>query len=120
MKVVEHIRYVYSCRRCEREDIATPVVTAPMPALVLPGSLVSPSVMAQIMNLKYGEGTPLYRQEKQLARLGIKLSRQTLANWVLCGANKWLKLIYDRMHEHLLQQDVLHADETTLQVLGEV
>jgi len=118
-KVVKHVRYVYACRRCEREDINTPIVTAPMPAPVLSGSLASPSVMAHIMNQKYGESMPLYRQEQQFARLGLKLSRQTLANWVLYGANKWLTLIYDRMHEHLLKQDVLHADETTLQVLHE-
>lgn len=42
-----------------------------------------------------------------------------LANWVLYGANNWLVLLYDRMHEHLLKRDILHADETTLQVLRE-
>lgn len=31
----------------------------------------------------------------------------------------WLSLLYDRMKHHLLQQDILHADETTLQVLRE-
>lgn len=119
VKVVKHVRYVYSCRRCEREEITTPIVTAPMPAPVLPGSLVSPSVMAYIMNQKYGEGLPLYRQEQQFAGLGIELSRQTLANWVLHGANNWLRLVYDRLHAYLLKRDILHADETTLQVLRE-
>lgn len=49
VSVVKHVRYVYACRRCEREKIKTPIVTAPMPAPVLPGSLVSPSAMAHIM-----------------------------------------------------------------------
>lgn len=71
------------------------------------------------MNQKYVEGMPLYRQEQQFARLGIELSRQTLANWMLYGANEWLTPLYDRMHHHLLKQDILHADETTLQVLHE-
>ncbi|APC08157.1 transposase IS66 family protein [Moorella thermoacetica] len=119
VKVVKHVRYVYSCRHCEREELTTPVVTAPMPAPVLPGSLVSPSLMAYIMNQKYGEGLPLYRQEQQFKSLRIELSRQALANWVLHGANKWLTLIYDRLHAHLLKEDILHADETTLQVLRE-
>jgi len=35
MKVVKHIRYVYACRRCEREEINTPIVTAPAPSPVL-------------------------------------------------------------------------------------
>lgn len=119
VKVVKHVRYVYSCRRCEREEINTPVVTAAMPAPVLPGSLVSPSAMAYVMNQKYVEGMPLYRQEQQLARLGVELSRQTLANWMLLGADRWLAPLYDCMREHLLGQDILHADETTLQVLRE-
>ena len=42
VKLVKHIRHVYSCRYCEREGISTPVVTAPMPAPALPGSLASP------------------------------------------------------------------------------
>ena len=90
-----------------------------MPAPVLPGSLVSPSAMAYIMTQKYVESMPLYRQEKQFARLGIELSRQTLANWMIQGAEQWLEPLYKRMHEHLLKQDILHADETTLQVLRE-
>ncbi|MGI9863086.1 IS66 family transposase, partial [Moorella naiadis] len=119
VKVVKHVRYVYSCRRCEREEISTPVITAPMPAPVLPGIPVSPSLLAYIMTQKYGAGLPLYRQEQQFKGLGIELSRQTLANWVLHGANTWLTPIYDRLHEHLVQKDILHADETTLQVLRE-
>ncbi|KYH31209.1 transposase IS66 family protein [Moorella mulderi DSM 14980] len=38
---------------------------------------------------------------------------------MLHGANTWLTLIFDRLHEHLLKRDILHADETTLQVLQE-
>jgi transposase len=50
VKVVKHVRYVYSCRHCEREEIQTPIVTAPMPAPVYPGSLASPSSMAYVMS----------------------------------------------------------------------
>lgn len=53
-----------------------------------------------------------YRQEKQLERFGVPLSRQTLANWMLYGATNWLSLLYGRMHAHLLQEEILHADET--------
>jgi transposase len=119
LKVVKHVRYVYACRHCEHEELETPIVTAPMPTPVYSGSLASPSLMAHIMNQKYGDGLPLYRQEKQFARLGVALSRQTIANWMIHGANQWLCLIYHRMHQLLLKQDILHADETTLQVLRE-
>lgn len=117
--VVKHVRYTYACRRCDREAINTPVITAPMPAPVLPGSLVSPSAMAFVMTGKYVDALPLYRQEQSLSRLGIDISRQTMANWMIQGAQRWLYPLYERMHELLLKEEVLHADETPLQVLHE-
>lgn len=119
VKVVEHVQHIYSCRQCEREGIETPIVTAKMPTPIYPKSLASASAMAYIMNQKYVEGMPLYRQEKQLERFGVYLSRQTLANWMIYGATNWLSILYKRMHELLLENDILHADETTLQVLAE-
>lgn len=119
VKIVEHVRYVYACRQCEKENISTPVITAKMPNPVLKGSFVSPSLMAYIMNRKYCEAIPLYRQEQQFGNFGIDLSRQNLANWIIHGANDWLKYIYDRLHKTLLKETILHADETTMQVLSE-
>ncbi|HSW39757.1 MAG TPA: IS66 family transposase, partial [Acidobacteriota bacterium] len=58
------------------------------------------------------------RQEQHYARLGIDLSRGVLSNWMLKGS-EWLELIYDRSKQVLLEQGVLHADESTLQVLKE-
>lgn len=118
-KVVKHVRRVYACRQCEREGTETPIITAPMPAPAAPGSLASPSALAHIMTQKYVDALPLYRQEQQLARLGLDLSRQTMANWMLNASEQWLQPLYDRLHTHLLTRKVLHADETTLQVLQE-
>jgi len=52
VKVVRHVRYVYSCRSCEQDEIQTPFVTAPMPKPAFPNSLASPSAVAFIMNHK--------------------------------------------------------------------
>lgn len=71
------------------------------------------------LHQKYVEGLPLYRQEQELARLGIPLSRQTLANWVIYNSQIWSSILYDRMHVHLKKESVLHGGETTLQVLAE-
>jgi len=53
VKVMEHVRYVYGCRHCERHEIQTPIVSAPMPRPVQSGSLASPSSVAYIMSQKY-------------------------------------------------------------------
>lgn len=116
--VVKHLRYQYGCRQCDQAASGTPLVTAPHPTPAFPHSLASPSAVAYIMSQKFVDGLPLYRQEQSLARLGVTLSRQTLANWMLAGA-EWLIPLYDRLQELLLTRDILHADETTLQVLRE-
>lgn len=90
--VVEHVRHVYACRACELNEITTPIITANMPKPVLAGSFVSPSLMAYVMTRKYAEAIPLYRQEQQFKNFGVDFSRQTLSNWVIRGANDWLKI----------------------------
>ena len=64
-------------------------------------------------------GSPLYRQEQELHRQGIQLSRQTMSNWILRAAEEYLAPVYEQLHRELLGREVLHADETTLQVLRE-
>lgn len=119
VSVVKHVRYVYSCRNCEKNEVSTPIATAPMPAPVIPKSLASPSAIAYAIEQKFVQGVPLYRQEQQFERLGIALSRQTISNWLLETSRRYLRPLYERMHAHLLQRDILLADETTLQVLKE-
>ena len=61
----------------------------------------------------------MYRLEQEFNRQGLKLSRQTMANWLLKASEKWFQPVYDVLHEQLYKEPVLHADETTLQVLKE-
>jgi len=116
---VTHKRFIYACRNCEKENGESTIVAAPMPKAVLPGSLASPSSAAHILSQKYAEGMPLYRQEQNLARFGVDLSRQTMANWAMKLSELWLRPLYENMHERLLREDILHCDETTVQVLKE-
>jgi len=119
VKVVEHRRAVYSCRNCERHGEHVPFVKAAMPEPLINGSLASPSAVAHIMTQKYVMHAPLYRQEQNWKRQGVSLSRQTMANWIIRCSDDWLSPIYERMKALLRMQDVLHADETTVQILRE-
>lgn len=71
------------------------------------------------MNRKYVLGVPLYRQEQDWARRGVWVSRQTMAHWVLVGADQWLTPLWDVLHQELVRRSILQADETTLQVIHE-
>lgn len=117
--VTEHVRYVYACRNCEKNDVTTPIIYAPVPNPAIKNSLASPSMLAHIMTRKYVEAIPLYRQEQQFRRFGINLSRQSLANWMIKASASWLAPLYEAMHQELLKKDILHADETVLEVLCE-
>ena len=119
VSVIEHVRLVYSCRNCEQNEIKTPIKTASMPKPALPGSPASASAIAYVMSEKFVKGLPLYRQEQEWKRMGVKISRQNMANWIILSSSRWLSLIYERMHEHLLKRDIIQADETKLQVLNE-
>jgi transposase len=116
--IVKHIRAKYTCRSCQKNADKTPVLAAPIPPTAFPGSLASPSAVAHIMYEKYVQGCPLYRQERDMERMGFALSRQTMANWVIAGACL-LDRVYVRLQELLLKEPILHADETILQVLKE-
>ena len=117
--VREDIYYTYACQNCNKEDIETPVVKAPRERNIIPGSFATPEAIAHIMTQKFVMGSPLYRQEQELNRQGISLSRQTMSNWILKSTEDYLTPVYEQLHEELLKRDVLHADETTLQVLHE-
>ena len=117
--VVEDWYYTYACRKCEKEGIDTPVVKAAREANFIPGSFATPEAVAHFMVQKFVMGSPLYRQENEFKRQGIPLKRQTMSNWLVWTSEHLLTPVYDQLHRELLTRAVLHADETTLQVLHE-
>lgn len=119
-KVVEHVQSIYSCRHCEQTNDHVPVQKSPVPAPLIPGSgVASPSLLAHIMNNKYTLALPLYRQEQELMRNVLAISRQTMANWILFAHKHYFSPLMQTLREKLLDNEILHADETTLQVLRE-
>lgn len=117
--IVEHVRYTYACRHCEQNAISVPMIGATVPPPIIKGSFASPEAVAHIMTQKFVMGVPLYRQEQDWKRQGILLSRQTMSNWLIRVTEDWLEPVYDALKARLLSHGVLHADETTLQVLRE-
>lgn len=117
---VREDRYpTYACKNCEKETGEAIVVPTPMEPAMIPGSFASPSAIAHLAVQKYVMYSPLYRLEQEFERQGLKLSRQTMSNWLLKAAEDWLQPIYDVLHQQLRREAVLHGDETTLQVLHE-
>jgi transposase len=118
-KVLQNVRFKYACRNCDRTGINTPIVTAPMPAQPLPGSIATASTLAFALVHKYVDGTPLYRLAQAFERAGVPVSRGALGHWVIGSSEKHLHRIYDALKLRLRSQTLIHGDETTVQVLKE-
>jgi len=118
IKVIEHVRPKYSCRHCEQHGTQVKVKIAPVPISAIPKSMATASLLSVIISNKYQYALPLYRQESLFKQYGIELSRQTMASWMLK-----LTPLFNRVYQHyrqvLLQQSVIHADETPLKVIND-
>lgn len=119
-----HERAVYRCPDCcaanaAGEDAPASIVRAPMPAAPIKGSFATPSLIAYVLNGKYVNALPLYRMEYDFKCLGAPISRQNMANWTIRVWELWLSRLRARMKELLLAGDIIHADETEVQVLKE-
>lgn len=117
-EVIEHVQYVYTCDRCEEDSLKSKIFKADMKASVIYKSFASPSLLSYIIDNKFNKALPLYRQEVMFNQIGLKLSRQTMANWMIKLHDEYFKRMTDYMHKTLLQSEYLHADETTNQVLN--
>lgn len=115
---IEYIATTYECPKCKDTDDPQFVKDEGLPAL-MPGSYVSSGLAAHVMYSKYVLGMPLYRLEKDFARLGAKISRTTMASWIIYCSENYLQPVYRRMHRLLLKRRYLMADETPIQVLKE-
>lgn len=88
------------------------IIRGNRPIDLLRNSIVTPSLEAAIMNGKYVNAIPLYRLEQEFLRNDVILGRQVMANWTIKCAERYLSLLYDRLHKELYGSKVLQADET--------
>jgi transposase len=118
VKVIEHVRPKYGCRHCDKHGTAVQIKIAPVPSSIMPKSIATPSLLAQIITSKYQYSLPLYRQESLFKQYGISLGRKTMSDWMIrCSA--LFKPLYDELKKRLLQQPAIYADETSLNVIND-
>ena len=84
----------------------------------IPKSLASPGLLAHIAVGKFVDALPLYRQHRQITRLGVTLSPTTFASWMV-RAGALVQPLINLLRETMLAQSYVMMDETTVQVLDE-
>ena len=113
VRVIQHQRVKYACPCCDESLKVTPA-----PARIIPKGLLTAPALAWVVTSKYMDALPLYRQAALLSRFGGDLSRNTLAASIV-KVGEAVQPIINLLRDHLLDADLVHADETTIQVLKE-
>jgi len=116
--IEEHISYTYACKNCEVDADKVNIISAKMPNTFLYKSMASNELLAHVVSMKYQYAMPLYRMESYFSMMDVKLSRQTLSNWIISCATE-LKPVFNYMKEEFLKRNYIHADETYLKVIEE-
>lgn len=83
-----------------------------------PHSPLTPSLAANIINMKYNLAVPLHRYAKYMNTFNLMVSPQDLSNYVV-RTQELLEPLYKQLEYHLVntKYKVIHGDETPLQVV---
>lgn len=103
----EFVRPKYR-RKDNRE--AAPVL-APAPKRLVTGGFASAGLVAWVVNSKFCDHLPMFRQEGMLERWGAKISRQAMSDWIRLAAEA-LEPLHKRMKQDLLGGGYVQVDET--------
>lgn len=83
---------------------------------LLPETMATPSLLAYLFILKFDFALPFYRIERMWERLGIEITRATMARWTISVAEQ-LRPLINLMIEDLMIQGYLQCDETSVNAL---
>ena len=117
--VIEYYSVNYACKSCRQNDVTPTIIKGKDGKAHMMYGMASASTVAWVVYQKFCNGMPLYRIEQDLGRLGAKISRATLANWVIKNSEAFFAPMYGFFRRKLLERDFAMADETPVQVLHE-
>ena len=110
--VDEHHVHVYASKSNDGT-----IIRAERPLDLFRNSIATPALVVSIINGKYANALPLERQSRAYKCNGINLSTNTMSNWVINSTDRYLSLVYERLHELIYENKVIHADETPVKVM---
>ena len=110
--VDEHHIHVYASKSND-----STIIRAEHPIDLFRNSIATPTLVASIINGKYANALPLERQSRAYRCNSINLSTNTMSNWVINSSERYLSLVYERLHELIYENKVIHADETPVKVM---
>lgn len=105
------VRYKY------KVTTETQIATTPMPVMLLPRSLATPSLLAHVAANKFCWGMPFHRLEERFAYEGFPISRGTMSRWIEdCGGVIGATLVEAMRREALATAFCIATDATGILV----
>lgn len=110
--------YVCTNEQCLQDHGKVITKKADVPKPVISHSMASNAAVTESILTKFIYKVPDYRQEKLWHNRGADFTRQALSGWHIKVSEEYLRPLYNLMHQELLAQDIIHADETPYRVLA--
>jgi len=95
------------------------VKTARLPDGVIDGGKYEASVYAHVATAKYADHLPLHRLEGIFKRFGVQLAKQSMWDMLVRVDELVAQPVLTQMRTELLEEAVLHADETPVTMRNE-
>ena len=95
------------------------VKTASLPDGVIDGGKYEASVYAHVATAKYADHLPLHRLEGIFKRFGVQLAKQSMWDMLVRVDELVAQPVLTQMRTELLEEGVLHADETPVTMRNE-
>jgi len=95
------------------------VKTARLPDGVIDGGKYEASVYAHVATAKYADHLPLHRLEGIFKRYGVQLAKQSMWDMLVRVDELVAQPVLTQMRTELLEEGVLHADETPVTMRNE-
>lgn len=106
-EVTEYVATTYGCPKCNQtEEPCFIKDEGCLPALI-EKSYATPSLVADILKNKFVLGLPFYRQEQDLKRSGILVTRASMATWTILVFQLYFQYLVQFFHRELLKRNFL-------------
>lgn len=119
LEVTTYCQNVYEVTGVYTEDGKAVIVKGEMPKTPLGKSYASASVLSKVITDKFDKGIPFHRQERIGREMGIDITKQVMANWLIQLNEQYFSTIGNFMHQKIINGHHIIADETRCLLLHE-
>lgn len=109
-------RVLHKAKKSEPDEEGNTIICEPEISRLIPGSVVSPSLLAELVSLKVDFGLSEHRIQRMWAGQDFLVSAQTINNW-FHDAGSLIRPMADLILEDFRKQDIVYLDETKLKVV---